>query len=169
MRDHRQELILGPARLFRLAPCLLGAGERLALGQPRSRALSDVPSDLGRAHDPSERITDGRYRQRDLDPVPVLPNANRLVVVDPLTPFDLPENLLLLLDVFGRDEDRHGLANRLGGGVAKDPLGACIPGPNDALEALADDRIVRGIDDCGQMAGDESSVVPVARVRSRST
>ena len=49
MRDHRQELILGSARFFRLAPCLLGGGERLALGQPRARALSDVPSDLGRA------------------------------------------------------------------------------------------------------------------------
>jgi hypothetical protein len=42
------------------------------------------------------------------------------------------------------------LADRLRGAVAEDALGAEVPGADDAVERLADDRVVGGGDDGGE-------------------
>jgi hypothetical protein len=43
----------------------------------------------------------------------------------------------------GRDDQRHRLADRFGGGVAIDALGATVPTGDDAGEGLAYNSIIR--------------------------
>ena len=53
-------------------------------------------------------------------------------------------------DSIRRNEQRHGLAHRLPGRVAEEPFRADIPTRDDAVEVLADDRVIRRFDDGGQ-------------------
>src|SRR6516225_10257844 len=59
--------------------------------------------------------------------------------------------MLFTLPVFG-DHDCNGLTNRLFGSVAKDPLCTPIPACDNAIEVLAYNHVVTGLDDGRQPA-----------------
>jgi hypothetical protein len=53
------------------------------------------------------------------------------------------ENLGLLVMQLGWYQDGDGLAYQLLSGVTVDPLGGHVPGADDAIQILAQDRVVR--------------------------
>jgi len=53
--------------------------------------------------------------------------------------------------MIGRNQDVDAASNDLLGGVLVKSLGARVPAHDDAVERLADDRVVGRLDDCGQM------------------
>ena len=53
----------------------------------------------------------------------------------------------LLVQPLRRDDQGDGLADGLRGGVAEEPLGPGVPRPDDAVEGLADDRVLGRLDD----------------------
>ena len=60
-------------------------------------------------------------------------------------------HVFLALSIRG-DDDADGPADHLAGGVAEYALGGAIPGGNVAVQILADDGVVGGFDDAGEMA-----------------
>src|SRR5215218_4824347 len=68
-------------------------------------------------------------------------------MVDPLAAPYARENPGLLVFASWRKKNSHGLAEDLTGAIAEQPLGARIPGPDDPVQILADDRIVGGFHD----------------------
>ena len=125
---------------------VLGAVMQLAREQIPARlgllALGDVARDLRCADDPARSVPDGRHGERDVEPAAILVAANGLVMVDALTAPDAVEYAGLLVVALGRYEDGHGLANDLIGFVAEEPLRRAVPAGDDAIEILADDRVV---------------------------
>jgi len=106
-------------------------------------SLGNVSGYLGRTDDIAGEIADRGYRDRELQLSPVLGNAHRIEMINPLSALELVDDLdLFVLQSFG-DDPEDGLANHFLGSVAKNALGAPIPGDNDAVEVLANDRIIR--------------------------
>ena len=64
------------------------------------------------------------------------------------------EHLFLLLDSIGRDDQRDRTSNGLVRRVPEHPGRARIPGGDDAVERLADDRVIRPLDDGGEVSLD---------------
>ena len=71
-------------------------------------------------------------------------------MIDALSAPDSLEDAGLLIDMVGGNQDGNGLADCLRRGVAEHGLGAPIPGHDDAVQALADDGIIRRFDDRSQ-------------------
>src|SRR3954462_1602723 len=68
-------------------------------------------------------------------------------MVDTVAAPDAREDPRLLVFEAWRKKNGHGLADGLAGGMAEQPLGARIPGSDDAIQILADNRIVGGFHD----------------------
>jgi hypothetical protein len=150
-----QDLI--PAGLQRAASPEPGAG----LAEPRERrglrrrpvaavaelllglaAIGDVARDLGRADDIPARIPDRGNRDGDRDPPAILGDADSLAVVDAPAGTDAFDDALLLVVQLWRDQRRDVPADHLFGLVAEDPRRPGVPGLHDAVERLADDRVI---------------------------
>ena len=56
---------------------------------------------------------------------------------------DTRQDMRFLIKPIGRDQDRHRLAYDLFGFVTKQALGCAIPGFDNPVQVLADDRVVR--------------------------
>src|SRR4051794_9484274 len=63
---------------------------------------------------------------------------------------DATEDEVLLLLAVRRDDESDGLANRFFSGVAEHPLRGRVPRLDDAIEVLADNRVVRRFNDRGK-------------------
>ena len=109
-----------------------------------SRATFDAPTTR-----PSG-VADRGDGQRDVEPAAVLARPHRLEVLDPLAAAEPVQDVALLVQPLGRDDQGDRPADGLGGGVAEEPLGPGVPRPDDAVERLADDRVVGRLDDGGQ-------------------
>src|ERR1043166_357801 len=150
MRDSGEELVLQAAGLLGLLPrALLAFEQALALGLG-ALAVGDVARDLRRADDRAARPADGRDGERDVYEAAVLAHALRLVVLDALAGPQAREDGWLFVRVVVGDEDGDWLADDLFGGVAEDALRALVPARDDAVQGLADDGVVRRLDDGGQ-------------------
>src|SRR4029077_4090556 len=119
----------------------------------RSLALGDVAPDLRGADDCTFSVRRGRNRQRNIDQAAVLMPAHGLVVVDGFTAADARENSRLLVEPIRRNQDGDRPADALRGFVSEQALGPAIPGPDDSVEILADDGVVGGFDDRGELLG----------------
>src|SRR5207244_4805387 len=95
---------------------------------------------------------DRRVRQCHVQLAAVLAPPHGLVPLDPHAGMDAPEQLLELPRLSLREEDLDRLANGLLAGVAVEPLGARVPACYEAVRALADDRVARGLDDGRELA-----------------
>ena len=137
--QHRQELVLGPVRLLRLR-------EQIGPLALDSLALGDVAGDLQDADDAPQRVLDRRDRQRDRHPRAVLAHPLGVEVFDRLAAAQAGHHLGGLRGVVLGDDQRDRLADRLRRRVAEDPLGGPVPGGDDTVERLADDRVLRGLD-----------------------
>src|SRR5262249_29618516 len=113
-------------------------------------ALGDIARRLRSADDIALLILDRRDRQRNLDEASVLAPADGFEVLDAFTPSDATEDFSLLILMIRRDEDGDRLADDLFRHVAEDPFGAFVPALDDAVEVLADDRVIGRFDDCDE-------------------
>src|SRR5690242_10860420 len=97
-------------------------------------------------------IFDRRNGQGNYDQAAILALPNRLKMVDALTSSDARENFALFALPILRNYNCNGLADRLGGREAKDVLGALVPACNNAIEVLAYNRVITGLDYRGHEA-----------------
>ncbi len=79
--------------------------------------------------------------------VPSLRTADGLEVLDAFAAADAGEHVVLFALPVARDDDPDGTADHFFGCVAEQQFRAAVPGLNDPVEVLADNRIVRGGDD----------------------
>src|SRR5205085_12085565 len=87
------------------------------------------------------------HGERDVYGRAVLAHAHRLVVLDALAALEPRDDGRLLVGVVFGDEDGDGLPDRLLRRVAEDALGPPVPTRDDPFERLADDGVVRRLDD----------------------
>jgi hypothetical protein len=76
------------------------------------------------------------------NPLASAPDALGFEVVHALTAPDAREDHVLFRLAIVRDDDADRLAHCLGRRVPEYPLGGSIPGRDDAVHVLADDRVV---------------------------
>src|SRR5262249_8807305 len=131
-------------------PDLVDPCERFLVGREatlRPLPLGDVAADLRRPDDRTVRVRDRRDGERHVAQRAVLPATDRLEVIDALGPPEAGEDLALLVQAIRRDDEIDPLPDRFGGRIAEDALRARVPARDDAVERLADDGVVRGLDD----------------------
>ncbi len=68
-------------------------------------------------------------------------------MVDPFSGFQAGDDAIFLADAFGGDDERNMTAHRLLGSVAEETFRRGVPALNDAVQRLADDGVVRRLDD----------------------
>ena len=92
-------------------------------------------------------VLDRRDRQRHFDALAVGAHAHGFEMFDPMPGFQAGDDAVFFGEAFGRDHQRDMAANRVAGGMPEQPLGRGVPALNDALERLADNRVVGRFDD----------------------
>ncbi len=127
------------------------AKSALALAQRRGHSLllADVARDLRRAHHVAPIIENRGNRQGDVHQTAVLATTDGFVVVDLFTATDAVEDAGLFVMSIGGNEHHHRLPDRFLGRVSEELFRAGIPTRDDAVDVLADDGVVRRIDDGG--------------------
>src|SRR5437867_3158177 len=136
---------------------------QLPLGQS---LLRDVTSDRGGAHDTTGVVTNGGDRQRDVDDPTILGHSLRREMFDSLPAGDAFEDVRDLVLALRWGQLRYRMADDLLGSVAIHGLRARIPGLDQALEALSEDRVLRGFDDRGEVPGERvPGIAPRVGVR----
>ena len=139
MRQHREELVLHPAGLFRR-----GAQPHL---------FGDVARDLRCPDHAPSRVPTGDTVSEMLMGRAVLALPDGLEVLDREPGADAPQHFRLLIQPVLGNDDGDRLADHLVGGIAEDPLGAAVPGLDDAVEILTDDGVAGRRHDCGEPQG----------------
>ena len=109
------------------------------LDLPASR---DVSRDGRSTDDGSVSGPDWRDRDRDIDQRPAFRSAHGLEAFHaPAAPEGFQNSIQLVQPVVGKQKP-NGLAPHFICGIAVQPLCAAVPGQDDALQILADDRVV---------------------------
>src|SRR5207244_11348499 len=103
----------------------------------------------GGAADVPLLVPDRRGRQRDVDRLAVLADADGLVTFDRLAVSQAPEELRHLVAPVGRREEGDRPADRLRRGVAVHPLGAAVPARDRGVARLAEGLRLRRRDTGG--------------------
>ena len=110
-----------------------------------SRAILDAPT-MAALCVPDRRNGQGNIQQRA-----VLAPPNGLEMIDALATFaDGSRMSGLFLNTVRRNQHRDRLADRFPSRIAEQALGAPVPAGDDAVQILADDGVVRGIDNRAQ-------------------
>ena len=130
-----------------------GFGQQLALALLSLSMAGHVAHDLRRADHLAGLVLDRRDGQRDEDRPAVASNALGFEVLDPPALFQAGDDVIFLGETVGRDDQRDVAADRLGRAIPEQALGAGVPALNDAIERLADDRVVRRLDDRREQPG----------------
>ena len=99
------------------------------------------------------RVFDRGDGQGDVDANAVFADALRLVGVDPLAAPDAVEDLLLLAFAVVGDQEGDVSSDRLRLRVAVEAHRTGVPGGDDSVEVLAQDRIVGAFDHLGKTVG----------------
>ena len=94
-----------------------------------------------------EMVSDTRMRW------PSLAHPHGLEVFDPLPGLQGGDDLVLFGDAVRRNDQGDVTPDGLLGRVAEQPLGGGVPALDDAVQRLADDGVVRRLDDRRQQAG----------------
>jgi hypothetical protein len=138
---------------------------RTAASAPLARA--DVAGDRRGPDDRAAAVADQGQREVDVDHGAVLAAPDGLEVPGVLAAVEPLEHALLLVAVVVGDALGERVADRLGGGVAEQPLGGAVPAGDHAGEVLAEDRVLRRVDDRRQAAGRQLGLAPLADVADR--
>src|SRR4029079_10867230 len=92
----------------------------------------------------------GRHGQRNVDRRAVLALPNGFEVLDREAGANASHDFGLSVEAVLGNDDRDRLADDFVGGIPENPLGAAVPGLDDAVEILTDDRVVRRGHDGGE-------------------
>ncbi len=114
-------------------------------------ALGNVARHLGNADYLALGIADRRYGQRDVNQPAVARPAHGLEMVDRHAAAHLGKDFVLLFHLVRRHDQPDVLADGFFGRIAEQPGGGAVPRGDDPVEVLADDDIVRRIDDSGEV------------------
>ena len=136
--------------------------ERL-LGTP---ALAYVAGDLRRADDRAVRRADRRDRERDRDQRAVLVLSNRLEMIDGLATANPGQDFRFLAEAVGGYDGRDRPADHFLRRVAEHALRPKIPRRDDAVQVLADDRVVGRRDEGREVKGRSIGCIRHAAARS---
>src|SRR5690606_8132804 len=101
----------------------------------------------GGADDPPPLVAKGRNGEGNREAAAIPRHAQGLVVSDPLATAEPRQDRGNVVFLFRRDENRNGLADRLLGRVPVHPLRTSIPAGDDPVQVLAQDGVVRRLDD----------------------
>src|SRR5579883_2218664 len=108
----------------------------------------NVARDRRAADDGPATVPDRRGRPGNVDRATILPLSHGLERLDRPPSPKLRQDMLLLAEPVGRNEDSDGAADHLVRAIAEQSLRAAIPARNGAVERLADDRVLgRGDED----------------------
>ena len=132
-------------------------GQIVVVGEVRHPLLGqlaggDVAPDLGRARSPGRRAsTIGDTVSDTCTSPPSLRTrtVSRFSIGSPAP--DQRQHRRRLVGAAARLDERDPLPDRLGGGVAVQPLGTGVPRLDHAVERLRDDRVLGRLDDRGQV------------------
>src|SRR5580704_1115345 len=111
-----------------------------------SLLLADVPRDLRSSNDLSVGVPDRGHGQRNDNQAAIFALPNRLELVGTLPSPDPRQNRPFFVMPVYWNHDRDGLADRLFHRVAEDTFGAPVPACYHAIEVLAHDCVVAGVD-----------------------
>src|ERR1700722_16489721 len=111
-----------------------------------SLLLADVPRDLRSSNDLSVGVPDRRHGQRNDDQAAFLSLPNRLELGGTPPSRDPGQNRSFFIMPVYWNHERDGLADRLFRRVAEDAFGAPVPACDHAIEVLAHDCVVAGVD-----------------------
>ena len=150
MGQRGEELVLRPVGGFRLLPSRLLELEQLLTLLFDPPPLRDVARDLGGADDAPPGIPDGRHRDRHVDETAVLGDSHGFEVVDALASPEAGEHLVLFCPPLLGDDQGDVAPHRLFRRPAEHPFRRGIPAGDDAVEGLADDDVVRRVDESRQ-------------------
>ena len=130
-----------------------GGGDLFCLKQRLLESFSggDVAEDLCSADDLTRIVADWGDAERDVEPPAIFGDANGFEVLDALAGTDFCEdNRLVCVQLRGNDlED--GDADHLFAAVSEDAGGGGIPAGDVAVEVFAEDGVVGGFDDGGEL------------------
>lgn len=145
--------VVGPAPEFDLDN-QRRLGEDVAATKPQAAAADAAArrSRLGTSRTPLVRRTRiGRsvvsLGKRNIDQGTVFTSSYRLEVIDALAGLDAGENGGFLVEAIRWNDDRDGAADSLVCHITEKTLSALVPGRDDSVKALANDRVVGGFDD----------------------
>lgn len=124
--------------------------DQLPLQRLGPSAGGDVAGDLGGADHPSAGIPDRRDGERDRDAPPVPGQTLGIERRHRLAPAQARDDGGFFGQKLGRNDPGDRLADHLLGAPAEDADGPGVPGGDPPVEPLADDRVIRPGDDCGQ-------------------
>ena len=110
-------------------------------------ARADVADNLGGADDMVVLVQDRRNRCRNIDQRAILALADRLQMAHLRPVGDFLQYHRFFIVATRGHQHQHGLAYRFGRRVAVHLLGSRIPTGDDAVQCLADDGVLRGLDD----------------------
>jgi len=153
VRQRGEELVLGAVRGLGFQMKLRADADLFFETFGRAFPVRDVARDLRGTDDVAFLGADGGNRQRDVDEAAVLPAPHRLEVFEPLAPTDPIEDERLLAQPLGRNDECDRPADGLGGAESKQALRAGVPGRDDAVQILRDDRVIGRIDECREEDG----------------
>ena len=85
-------------------------------------------------------------------------------MIDPLATADTRQDAWLFVVAFLRDQGENRLADDLIRRIAEQALGALVPAHDGAVEVLADDRVVGGFDDGGEVLGRMLTDFPLTNI-----
>ena len=134
----------GVAESLELAARGLGDVLRLREGLLGLPARGDVANHLRRADQAAGRVADRGARHGDVHLPAVLAEPHCVEALD-VPGRQAFEDLRLLVRTIRGDQARDGLSDHLVGRVAEEALRSAVPARDDALEGLADDRVVRSL------------------------
>ena len=107
-------------------------------------AFRDVAADLGGADNFARLVSERRHCQGDIHQPAILCDSHRIEMLDALPIAQSGEDFPFLLMKLWRDQSEDGLTDDFFGGIAEDARGACIPGPDNAVQGFADNGIFGG-------------------------
>jgi hypothetical protein len=114
-------------------------------------ALGNVAGDLRGADDSTFVVPDRRQRDRNFKHVTILGNPRGFIVLDRFATSDRGKQPLFLVVTLRGNHRQDRLPEDLGCRIAEELFRAMVPTGDDAVQALADDRIFRrGDDQCQQ-------------------
>src|SRR5579859_1200074 len=146
---------------------------RLLVGAPgddRFGALArgHVVGDFRYADDRAVLVMHWRHSERNINQPPILTAPDGFVVLDPLAaPDPLQDLRLFALPVIGNDHG-DGFADYFFGQISKQTFGARIPADDDAAQIHADDRVVGGFHDAGELPAGLLAAALLGNVEQRS-